>query len=375
MYQKLNSVSGAASVNSALGQFPVTPNAAGATLDTSALYSNAPDSAGASPLPVTAAMPARLYDWLMDLRLLRHIPLSYLVPDSALLPEESIRFFHVDPTWVDRIIDGVFSAANMGTVDSIYSAAMIQLIRATLDAGLAAMAGTNWDASHGVTGMLIRSDLVRRWPDVIVRAYTGADENSAPVGVLRAEPISSGIYIALFAGTPGMVELREPHVGVRFGLETNDDAHYFYEYRNPNPAPAPAPAAPVTVAGAAQLSSPASKLAVNPAVLGQVAGGLTYQYPPGTKAVTLSAKRTVPVGPIGSAARTVAIELMRPTFVQQFTSLKQTGWSAAVPESRGSMVLFTGPVDMTKLPQAPLAPTTVRDLARRFNQQQNMGGN
>src|SRR5215471_12370514 len=57
-------------------------------------------------------VPERLYTWLLNLRLLRPVPLSYLVPDPALLPTESIRFFHVDPTWIDRVIDGVFAAGN-----------------------------------------------------------------------------------------------------------------------------------------------------------------------------------------------------------------------------------------------------------------------
>src|SRR5687768_12188403 len=54
---------------------------------------------------IQVSMPDRLRNWLIDVRLLRRIPLCYLVPDSALLPPESIRFFHVDATWVDRVID------------------------------------------------------------------------------------------------------------------------------------------------------------------------------------------------------------------------------------------------------------------------------
>ena len=62
-----------------------------------------------------------------------------------------------------------------------------------------------------------------------MRAFSGIaddieDENddnaNAPqIPILRAEPLSKGVYLALFAGTPRMVHLREPHVGVRFGVE------------------------------------------------------------------------------------------------------------------------------------------------------------
>ena len=50
--------------------------------------------------------------FLDDIRVLRRIPLDP-VPDPDLLPPESIRFFHVNQTWIDRVIDGVFSNTNI----------------------------------------------------------------------------------------------------------------------------------------------------------------------------------------------------------------------------------------------------------------------
>jgi hypothetical protein len=162
----------------------------------------------------TIIIPERLRDFLLDLRLLRRIPLSYLVPDQKLLPPESIRFFHVNQTWVDRVIDGVFSNTTVGTVDFHYSLTTLQLIRAALD-----------PAPQGMTGLLIRSELVRRWPKMIVRAFDSlsadVDADSSPAeSVLRAEAISRDIFIALFAGQPKRVHIREPFDGVRFGVET-----------------------------------------------------------------------------------------------------------------------------------------------------------
>jgi hypothetical protein len=175
-------------------------------------------------------MPQRLMDWLTDLRLLRHIPLVYLVPDSTLLPTESIRFFHVDTTWVDRVIDGVFSAANTGTTDAVFCYSLLASARKAVDIELEKMAsakapGVNWSVDTGMTGMLIRSELARRWPDMIVEAWTeivgnwDQPHNSKPMALLRGENISRDIYIALFAGKPKMVTIREPFSGVRFGVE------------------------------------------------------------------------------------------------------------------------------------------------------------
>ena len=176
-----------------------------------------------------ALIPERLKAFLLDLCLLRKLPLSYLVPDEALLPPESIRFFHVDPTWVARVIDGVLSAGNTGSADLTFSLEMLWLVRKELDDELVQLAtdqleqlggaATNWDPSEEpMTGMLIRSELARRWPDMVVEAF-GPNDATKPMAVLRREPISEDLYIALFAGQPMKVHITEPFVGIRFGVE------------------------------------------------------------------------------------------------------------------------------------------------------------
>jgi hypothetical protein len=177
-------------------------------------------------------MPDRLRAFLDDLRVLRRIPISYLVPDPDLLPPESIRFFHVNQTWIDRVIDGVFSNTNIGTVDFHYSLTTLQLVRAAVN-----------PAPDGMTGILIRSELTRRWPKMIVRAFSsvvaGVDDEST-IPVLRAEAISRDIFIALFAGQPKRLHIREPFEGVRFGVELIEgnegeaDDIYVVDQRDPN---------------------------------------------------------------------------------------------------------------------------------------------
>jgi hypothetical protein len=170
------------------------------------------------------SIPEHLRTWLLDLRLLRHIPLAYFVPDVALLPAESIRFFHVDATWMDRVIDGAFSAANTGTLDMNFNVGLLGSVREALDADLLALAqdqvpATQWEPGKSqMTGMLIRSELVRRWPDLIVEAYEKTNK-TGPIALLRAEPISRDLYLALFAGVPKLVLVKEPFKGVRFGVE------------------------------------------------------------------------------------------------------------------------------------------------------------
>lgn len=217
MYDRITKVNGVGAVQAyrdTLGIQEAPDGLAFATKDQSAYYN-------------AISMPDRLRQWLFNLRMLKQVPIAYFVPDAALLPPESIRFFNVDQTWMDRVIDGVFSAGSTGTVDMAFSAVLLALARESIDGDITALAkalapGTSWTADQGLTGMLIRSELVRRWPDMIVTAYESAPDDSdaaKPVAVLRSEPISKDIYIALFAGSPQMVHVREPNVGVRFGVE------------------------------------------------------------------------------------------------------------------------------------------------------------
>ena len=217
MYKPLNTKSAVAAAGEWLTQHQLAPGPDG-------LVFAQPSDAG---FYGDLAIPEHLRSWLLDLRLLRNIPIAYLVPDAALLPAESIRFFHVDPTWSDRVIDGVFSAANTGTLDFTFSYGLLASVRAAIDADLVALAqdqvpASAWSPGGQTTGLLIRSELVRRWPDMIVEAFADLAGNN-PIAKLRAEPISRDIYIAIFAGVPKRVTIGEPHVGIRFGVEPKNE--------------------------------------------------------------------------------------------------------------------------------------------------------
>jgi len=54
-------------------------------------------------------------EWLSRLRLLDGVPFPYIVPSDGMLPNESIRFFHLDRNWLDALVDGALST---GVLDS-----------------------------------------------------------------------------------------------------------------------------------------------------------------------------------------------------------------------------------------------------------------
>jgi hypothetical protein len=264
------------------------------------------------------AISERLRDWLVGLRLLRNVPLSYLVPDARLLPPESIRFFYLDQNWVERVIDGVFAAASAGTIASSFHVAMLQLVRNDLDTTLIAraseQASTSWSPAEGpTTGMLIRSELARRWPDMIVTAHAGLTPDTAVVPVLRAEPISRDVFIAIFAGEPKLVQVREPHVGVRFGVEPKFEGPSVPPYK------------------VDQRTATGENLDDEDIVEIPLRAG-------GDRVIRVEelANRLVPhLGPDGKAPRFVALHLEQRPYVQKFT--------LAVPEPTGSLPLPTNP--------------------------------
>jgi hypothetical protein len=176
--------------------------------------------------------PRDLRQWLARLRLLQGIPFAYLVPDAALLPPESIRFFYIDRRWTDALLQGALS---VGTVNSADRAQLEQLHRQLRDEideeeRLVRMPGGE-RAQKGpagtITGFLLRSRAVSGWPALHVRAYrreVGADDDIIPeshadrLKLLRLERLAPAVLLALFDGIPEVLHLEEPRQGVQFGV-------------------------------------------------------------------------------------------------------------------------------------------------------------
>jgi hypothetical protein len=183
----------------------------------------------ADPTQATAAehesrLPAYATAFLAHLRLLVGVPFEYLVPDTALLPDESIRFFHLDRSWTDRMVDGVLAVGKVGSREQAHHHAAAPGLDARLDGlepavrpvqrGLAPLAPTGDTSGPEISGFLLRSALVAGWPHLDVRAYRA----SVKLTLLRLERLSASVLVALFAGVPDRLELEEPHHGVQFGV-------------------------------------------------------------------------------------------------------------------------------------------------------------
>lgn len=182
-----------------------------------------------------AGLPAPLLDWLADLLVLRGVPLTYLVPQPELLPPESIRFFHIDPNFTAQLIAGALAAADLGSFDRAIRRPIADHLRAQAEARLAARIAPDEDkpALPQLSGFLLRSELVRRWPGLLVSAWQGTDRTKPPLRLARKERLAAGLLIVVFAGVPRRVEIAEPPEGTRFGAEPKKHGGWSLGLRDP----------------------------------------------------------------------------------------------------------------------------------------------
>jgi hypothetical protein len=220
--------------------------------------------ASATETPTLAALPplpAYVAHALARYALLHDIPFRYLVPDAALLPPESIRFFTIDAAWIAALTEGALNAGGRGSRElarvseaATLAGAQVQAVtgqvravarRQVIVGGESALAegsalsgnaptGGNV-ATRAVTGLLLRSEMVVRWPGMKVRAWASASAADIPTGadpavieaarpelvvpLLRLECLGPDVLLALFDGQPRMLWLEEPHHAVQFGVE------------------------------------------------------------------------------------------------------------------------------------------------------------
>lgn len=219
---------------------------------------------GASARP----LPAYVIHALARFRLLHDIPLAYLLPDMRLLPLESVRFFTLDPQWLDALAEGALLAAGGGSRErerALKAAATagaaaegaISLVRdvsrgrLVVDAALIDASTAN-GATPVISGMLLHSALVTGWTALKMCAWRSAAHTDVPLGVdagelardhpelvvplLRIEQISPSMLMVLFDGVPRLVWIEEPHHAVQFGLEQSG-AGYRVDLRNPDGRP------------------------------------------------------------------------------------------------------------------------------------------
>ncbi|MBL4709891.1 MAG: hypothetical protein JKY48_15775 [Flavobacteriales bacterium] len=176
--------------------------------------------------PVNSGIPPIVENFFYQLRRLEGIPFNYLVPDDTMLPQESIRFFRLDHIWMDCLLDGAYSLG----ADAKSSTA-------------------NKTPKYGpeVTGFLLRSEVLKGWPGLLINAYqeelldpTKSDgltneqdtEAKTPLTLIRKDYLSDDLLLVIFEGDLHTVDFFTAEDTLHFGVEKNGEGQFLQHLRN-----------------------------------------------------------------------------------------------------------------------------------------------
>jgi hypothetical protein len=161
------------------------------------------------------------------LRLFYNMPFDLLVADARMLPADSIRFFYVDPNYIDALLAGAHSVG-VDCTRTMREEAMMRdaLMQASDDAACehrAKLIGYDSEtAASGtpVAGFLLRSALVSGWPGLEIAADRKTASGTEPVKPLRIDALAqTDMLLALYPVAPDRISFTEPRESLTFGTD------------------------------------------------------------------------------------------------------------------------------------------------------------
>ena len=217
---------------------------------TAAKYMGANGSAASDPLPASPpAIPATVQNWLGQAMLLYGVPFNYLVPDAEMLPAESIRFFYLNPEWINCLLQGACSVGRTSQTDELAD----QLLRArffevseklasalrssakqaadrrregTADKDTPAPAHpSGWEETADpvlhwpLSGYLLRSAAVESWIGLegTAKGVDSAGTNLSQLQILRMDRLAPDILLCIYNGKVTEIEVKQPPEAIHFG--------------------------------------------------------------------------------------------------------------------------------------------------------------
>ncbi len=155
--------------------------------------------------PASPDLPATVTAWFDQFAKLEGIPFNYLAPDEQMLPQESIAFFFMDWLWLECFRDGALSIGRLSKPDCEWDSAHA--------------AGLLPKLSRGITGFLLRSEVVAGWPGLLVEGYTNETDQKA-LRLLRMDRLSKNILLCLFEGEVKVVDFQLKPETMHLSLES-----------------------------------------------------------------------------------------------------------------------------------------------------------
>lgn len=134
-------------------------------------------------------MPENLVNQFKSWQALKGIPYRYLVPDPSLLPEGSIRYFYIDPYWLNAFTCGAFSIGH--TIQADLTTYLTDLLLPIPKHGAT---GADFPKKQPM-GFLINSFVVSGWPNFQVDVHF---KNAPTETITHREVNNLDVNIAFF---------------------------------------------------------------------------------------------------------------------------------------------------------------------------------
>ena len=187
-------------------------------------------------------VPEEIVKWFGRLSRFHGVPFNYLVPDERMLPVESIRFFIVDPLWVECLLDGAFGIGRVTKADHQQDSQLLTQLRTQYLAARAPESSSRpihslqrclaAASDDTISGFLLRSGVASGWPGLLVDGYDQVvdhdefDPGTPQLDPLRTARLSANVLLCLFAGKVKTVDIHQKPEMLHFGLDRTEDPEH-----------------------------------------------------------------------------------------------------------------------------------------------------
>ncbi|KAN0119238.1 hypothetical protein V8E51_001446 [Hyaloscypha variabilis] len=156
---------------------------------------------------------ALIHKWIVDKMFLYNIPPQYLIVDPSHLPKESIRFFYIDPNWMNCLVDGALSIGNhLDEADDVVRAVMKNALNDYFKNPVDPVLQPNLPQIPR-WGFFLRSAVVNAFPNLQIHAPWPAPSNpnnpETRLELLRNDVLNDDVLLCLLDRLPGAADLSE----------------------------------------------------------------------------------------------------------------------------------------------------------------------
>ena len=148
-------------------------------------------------------------------------------PTNNCCPPSSLKFFSIDPQWINALIGGAVSVGRPQTIGFLLNKAMAgnfgvlkeARTRRLRERGMELPKNVNYGApTYEFSGFLLRSQILQGWPGLEVRAFH-IEKPHGDLAMLRLDRVAADTLFGVVDGQIGKLEITQPPEGVHFAVD------------------------------------------------------------------------------------------------------------------------------------------------------------